>query len=329
MATIGDVAKLAGLSRATVSRVINNHPYVTEEKKKLVVDAMEQLGYVPNSIAQQLRRQTVTTVAVIVPRISNPFFSLLVEAMEREAARQGFQLIVCQTQMDKHRELEYLGWLRKKQIGGIIFASTENRWEEIKDYASFGPVVFCNEYPDHTDVPIIGLDQFEGGYLGTRHLIEKGHRRIAYCGGSDSVTNIRERKKGFDHALQEENLFFDEQWSFSGVYDSFDGQRVFREIMKLSPRPTAVFTGSDQVAAGMIKEARSQGVRVPDAFAVIGFDDQPIAELMDPTITTVYQPVEEMGRRTMELMIRIISEGHPSEQASAGLSLRVVEREST
>ncbi|HEU5140095.1 MAG TPA: LacI family DNA-binding transcriptional regulator [Bacillales bacterium] len=329
MATIGDVAELAGLSRATVSRVMNHHPYVSEEKKKLVHEAMDQLGYAPNSLAKRLRTQTTETIAVLIPRISNPFFSSLVEAMEIKAAEGNFQLIVCQTRSDKQRELVYLEWLKTKQIGGVILASSENNWNDIKEYSKFGPIMFCNEYPPNTDVPIVCMDQYQGGYLGTRHLIEQGHRKIACCFGSSHTTNTSDRQKGFLHALEENDLFMEEKWWFSNALEIQDGQEILRKIMEMDNRPSAIFTGSDEVAAGIIKEAKIRGVQVPIDLAVVGYDNQPIAELMDPGITTIHQPSQEIGARTMELMIQYIKHKHKPDQLMVEWPSRLIIRESS
>lgn len=329
MATIGDVAKRAGLSRATVSRVLNDHPYVSEEKKRLVHEAMDELGYVPNSIAQQLRTQMTATIAVIIPIISNPFFGKLVESMEKVAVENKFQLIVCQTGMDKNRELNYLNWLKTKQVGGIVLASSENSWEEIRDYTKFGPIMFCNEYPQDTEAPIVCLDQFKGGYIGTRHLLERGYRKIAYCIGSSHPTNILDRKKGFELALEEFGATMPGHLWFEKVYDIEDGRRVFREMAAMADKPEAVFTNSDEVAAGMIKEARKFGFRVPEDLAVLGFDDQPIADLMEPGITTVYQPVEEIGKTTMQLMTRYMINNEAPEKMVTTLPIHLVVRSST
>ncbi|GGH80201.1 DNA-binding LacI/PurR family transcriptional regulator [Pullulanibacillus pueri] len=328
MATIEDVARLAGLSRTTVSRVINNHPYVSEEKRQTVRSAMEQLGYVPNSIAQRLRTQTNETVAVLIPRLSNPFFSHLVDAMEDIAALYRFQLIICQTKSGKEREILYLDWLKTRQIGGVIFASSENDWQDIKRYQQYGPILFCNEYPPGTEAPIIHLDQLQGGYMGTQHLIERGHTKIGYCYSGRQNTNIRDRFKGLKLALKDHGLSIKEDWIFKDAYDTKDGGRIYYEIMALKDRPTAVFTGSDEVALGIIAEARRNGTHVPKELAVLGFDDQPIAGLMDPGISTVYQPVKDIGKMAMELMIQLIRGGHPVQQITE-LPLHLIVRAST
>ncbi|GGE26065.1 LacI family transcriptional regulator [Pullulanibacillus camelliae] len=329
MATIEDVARLAGLSRATVSRVINNHPYVTEEKRKSVQQAMEQLGYVPNSIARQLRTQTHETIGVLIPRLSNPFFSKLVDAMENIAAEVGFQLIVCQTKSQKERELLYLNWLKTRQVGGIIFASTENEWDVIKPYKEFGPIMFCNEYPPHTEAPIVCLDQLKGGYIGTKHLLERGHKKIAYCYAGSQFTNIRERYAGYKKALDEYGLPLNERWMFKDAYDTRDGKRIYHALMQQADRPTAVFTSSDEVALGMIAEAKRNGTAVPDDLAILGFDDQPIAELMDPAISTVYQPVEQIGITAIRMMIRFLRNQSVPVNEITELPLHLVVRHST
>ncbi|HEX6922527.1 MAG TPA: substrate-binding domain-containing protein, partial [Bacillales bacterium] len=269
------------------------------------------------------------TIAVLIPRISNPFFSSMVEAMEIKAAESNFQLIVCQTRSDKHRELVYLEWLKTKQIGGVILASSENTWEDIKEYTKFGPIMFCNEYPPNTDVPIVCMDQYQGGYLGTKHLIERGHQRIACCYGSGNITNTSDRQKGFLHALEEGGLLMDEKWWFNNALEIQDGKEIFHEIMEMENRPTAIFTGSDEVASGIIKEAKTHGVAIPDDLAVVGYDDQPIAELMDPGITTIYQPSQEIGARIMELMIQYLRDKQKPKQQKVELVSRLIVRASS
>lgn len=309
MATISDVAKKAGLSRATVSRVLNNHPYVTEEKKKLVIAAMEALNYVPNSTAQRLRNQKTDTIAVLVPVLTNPFFAFLLEAMDRIATMHSFQLLVCQTRYSKKKELDFLQLLKSKQVDGLILTAYENKWEDIEPYKNFGPLILCNEYEREIRVPTVCMDQFRAGYIGTLHLIEQGHRRIAsLCGGKSNLA--KDRQAGFLKAMEDAGLPVCEEWIFSKVYDLEDGKKVFQKIISMKNPPTAVFTGSDQVATGMIMEAKATGIKIPDEFAIIGFDDQPISRVIEPALTTIRQPIEEMGKTAVKTMIHALSEGN-------------------
>lgn len=328
MYTIKDVALEAGLSQATVSRVINNHPYVSEDKKIAVQKAMTRLGYVPNSSAQRLRNLKTKKIAVLVSRIVNPFFSQLVDAMEKRAAAFGFQLILCNTRIDKQKELEFFKLLVSKQVDGIIMASVENSWETIEPYTQYGPIIYCNEYDPEATVTRIRLDQMEGGYIGTKHLLEKGHLKIAYCQGNDSSVSVN-RRKGFLKAVTEAGIEPVSEWMFRDVYTIEDGRNIFRRIHNIPTPPTAVFSGSDEVAAGIINEAKKHGWRVPDDLAVVGFDNQPIAELLDPQITTINQFTTEIGYQSMEVMLQIINETRLNDAQDILLPLRLIERQST
>lgn len=328
MATIEDVARLAGLSRATVSRVINHHPYVTEKKKQLVYEAMKELEYYPNSSAQRLRKQKTDTIAVLVPRLTNPFFPFLIEGLEMIAVKHGLQLLICQTHQDKEKELSFLNLLKTKQVDGLIFTSIENNWATIAPYQEWGPIILCNEYKSEAKVPVVRLDQVKGSYLGTRHLMEKGHKKIAYCGGTISELGV-DREKGFRAALEEFNLEMNDQWFFRDSYSIECGKDILRKIIAMKNRPTAIFTGSDEVAAGIIKEAKSSGMTIPNEIAVIGFDDQPIAELMEPSLTTIRQPTKDMGMKTMEVMLSMLANKVKSnEKRVYELPIELISRES-
>ncbi len=306
MATIEDVAKLTGLSRTTISRVINNHPYVSEEKRKLVLEAMEKLGYVPNSSARSLRNQKTSILALFIPRITNPFFSELVEATEIAAAEHGYQLIICQTRYSPEKELNYMNLLKTKQVDGVILASIQNEWKKLKPFLQYGPIVLCNEFDDCANVPTVRLDQVYGGYIATKHLLERGHTKIAYCSGGYRSNVAQSREIGFKKALAEYKLTFDERYAFRDVFHIVDGKRVFHQMMALSERPTAVFTGSDEVAAGIISEALRCGYRIPEDLAVVGFDNQAITELTNPIITTVHQPVKQMAQKAVDIIVEKI-----------------------
>jgi len=333
MPTIKDVAKLAGLSRATVSRVINNHPYVSEEKKKLVKEAMKALNFYPNSSAQKLRSQKTETIAVFVPLLTNPFFAYLLEGIDTVAHDYGYQLLVCQTRYDKEKELNFFSLLKTKQVDGIILTSIENVWENIKHFTECGPIVLCNESINDAKIPSVRLDQEYGGYIGTRHLIKKGYTKIAYCRGfsrDEFASRISiEREAGYKRALLEFGLEARQEWVFEHGSDIESGKRVLKKILSLNDRPNAIFTGSDQVAAGIIMEAKTCGLRVPEDMAVIGFDDQPIAEITVPPITTIMQPMQEIGKQAGKLMMDVIEKKNQEDVEDVILSLHLIERAST
>ena len=330
VSTISDVAKLSGLSKTTVSRVINNHPYVSKEKKEQVLKAMEELGYTPNPSARRLRGQLTTTLGVIVPRIVNPFFSYLVNSIEQTAYHKGYQVLICQSNEDKEKELAFLNLLKTKQVDGIIMTAIENDWNIIQPFTDYGPIVLCNEYVNHADVPIIRLDQYKGTYIGVKHLIEKGHQKIAYCTGGlfDEQGKDKDRNYGYQKALKEARIVINPKWIFVNQHTIEDGKQVMKQILEMDDRPTAVFTGSDEIAGGMMIEAKGHGLRVPDDIAIIGFDDQPLAEMLDPRLTTIRQPVDQMGEKSVEVIIEML---HNPEMKieTYEMSIELVVREST
>ncbi|WP_079477732.1 LacI family DNA-binding transcriptional regulator [Halobacillus salinus] len=329
MVTIDDVAELAGLSKSTVSRVINHYPHVSQEKKERVYQAMETLGYVPNSSARSLRNKKTKMIAVIVPRLMNPFFGQLVESMEVAVNQQGYQLLICQTMYSQDTELGHLNLLKTKQVDGIILASLENEWNNIAEYLSYGPLIMCNEFDESAEIPIIKLDQIHGGYIATKHLIRQGHTRIAYCSGGHKSMVANHRKIGFEKALAEHGLRFDESLGFFDAYTIENGIEVFKEIHKMDNPPTAVFTGSDEVAAGILTGAREYGVDIPGELSVIGFDNQVISRIMDPKISTVEQPIEQMAQKAVHVLVEQINSNNKPAKERYELPLELIIREST
>lgn len=326
MATISDVAKLSGLSKTTVSRVINNYPHVTPEKREKVLRAMEALSYIPNPAARRLRGQRTSAIGVIVTRMVNQFFAYLVDAIEQSAYQKGYQVVLFQSNNDPQKELNYLNLLKTKQVDGIIMAATENEWNTIKPYTEHGPIVFCNEYISGTNIPTVRLNEAEGAYQGTKHLIEQGHKRIAYCMGG--ILEENERTKGFQKAIKEAGISLTLDWIFQHKYDAEGGKQVVRDMLKMSNRPTAVFAGGDEVAAGIIAEAKDSGLKIPDDLAVIGFDDQPLAELVDPKLTTIRQPIQQMGEAALRNMIALL-EGEEILDRDLLMEAEIIVRETT
>jgi DNA-binding LacI/PurR family transcriptional regulator len=306
LSTIEDVAKLAGLSRTTVSRVLNDHPYVSDEKKRLVQQAVEHLGYVPNSAARSLRNQKTGIIAVLIPKIATPFFSQLVEYLEMAASAKNYQLIICQTQFSKHKERKYLNLLKTKQVDGVILTSIENELSVIDSYLHFGPIVLCNEMVEHAQIPMVYMNQANSGYLVAKHLLERGHRHIAYCSTGIESDGMKAREQGFKRALTEAGCSLNESVHFKKSATVNDGKQIFKKIVNMKVTPTAIFTGGDLVAAGFISEAIKHGWSIPEDIAVVGFDNTKISELLDPMITTVIPPVEEMAKKSMDVMFEKI-----------------------
>lgn len=330
MATISDVAEKSGLSKATVSRVINNHPYISKEKRELVYKAMEELGYQPNPSARRLRGQLTNTIGVIVPRIVNPFFSYLVDALEQEAYDHNYQVLMFQSDEKKDKELYFLNLLKTRQVDGIIMTSIESDREVIESYTKFGPILLCNEYISQSEMPVVRVDQTKAAYMGTKHLLDQGYRNIAYCTGGLFVDDgkDKDRNVGFQKALNEYEIEINPGWVFINKHTIEDGKLVMQQISDMDYRPDAIFTGSDEIAAGIVLEAKSLGFKIPEDLAVIGFDDQPIAEMIDPALSTIRQPVKEMGVQSVDMLLSLLK-NEPLAERQKELSVELVIRSST
>jgi len=331
MATINDVAKLSGLSKTTVSRVINGSPLVKPEKRARVLQAMKDLGYTPNPSARRLRGSITTTIGVLVPRLTNPFFAGLVDTIEREAQRYGYRVLISQSNEEAEKEKTFLDLLKTKQIDGVILTSVINDWSDVVPYLSYGPIVLCNEQIDQTDIPVIRPDQEYGAYLGAQHLVNKGHERIGYCTGGDfsPTSKGRDRNQGFKSALREADVTLNPNWVFTHRHTIEDGKVVFQEWSRLRERPSAIFANSDEVACGIILAAKETGIRIPEDLAVIGFDDQPIAQIIDPPLTTIHQPVQGMGQRAVLSLLRQLSPEESEIKDLFPLDMELVVRQST
>lgn len=330
MPNIDDVVRLSGVSKSTVSRVINNYPHIAPDKRERVLKVMEEIGYTPNVSAQKLRGLAGKTIGVIVPRIVNPFFSYLVDSIEKEGYKRGYQTVIFQSNENREREIDFLNLLQRKQVDGVIMTAYENDWDTIKKYLKYGPIVLCNEYLSEPIVPIVKVDQFTASYEGVKHLLDQGYRKIAYCTGGlfDDSGKYKDRNLGYEKALTQAGIEINPSWLFIKRHTIEDGRKVLQEIYQMQERPDAIFTGSDEVAAGIIMEARKAGLRIPEELAVIGFDDQPLAEMLMPELTTIKQPVSEIGCTAMELIINRL-EGKEAEDKIYTLPFQLVVRKST
>ena len=240
------------------------------------------------------------TEIVIVSRITNPFFTSLVDAIEQEAVKNGYRLLIFQSRGKKDSELQFLEMLKNGQVDGIIMCSVENDIGLIETYRKFGIIILCNEVFDKSKLPNVALDQSYGAYLGTRYLIDQGHTHIAYCTGGDFENGAHgmARNKGFLKALDEVNLDLPIEWIFHQIHTVADGSQVADHIMHMSRKPTAVFTSGDEVASGMIATFLAHGIKVPQDIAVLGYDNQPFSNLVARPLTTINQPVQALGRET-------------------------------
>lgn len=304
MATIQDVAKAAGVSVATVSRVLNNSSSVIPETRETVLEAIRKLNYQPNLLGRNLRRMETRMVLVLLPNVSNPFYSRIVKGIEDVAHKNGYTVMLCNTDSDKHREDMYLELLRNRLSDGVIFMESEQGREELIELSKAFPVVQCSEYKENIDVDHISIDNFAAAYKAVTHLISLGHKRIAMISCRNQLISTKKREEGYKKALQDAGIEFDPSLLFYGDYGFKSGLRAGKRIVDLEQKPTGVFAISDVMAIGAIRAFKEAGYRVPEDIGVIGFDDISFASMYDPMLTTVAQPKYDMGCEAMNLLLR-------------------------
>ncbi|MFC0562425.1 LacI family DNA-binding transcriptional regulator [Halalkalibacter alkalisediminis] len=293
MANIKDIAKMANVSVTTVSRVLNNHPYVSQEKRNAVLQAIEKSNYQKNYNAVHLSTGKTFLIGVVLPYSNHPYFGLLVEGIANEALTLNYNIVLIQTNYDKNRELEALDMLKHKQIDALIICSRICDWDTLKHYSSYGSITLCEDTRGR-NLSSTFIDHYESFFTALEFLASKGHSKIGYCIGRTSGTNSTQRESAYRDFLQKYNHPYEVHYIFNNCLFLEDGEQVIKEIKKMTDPPTAILVTSDQVAAGMVTCCHKENISIPNKLALIGFDNQPIAKLM--AITTMEIPLVQMGR---------------------------------
>ena len=321
---------MAGVSSATVSYVINNGPHtVSPDTRARVLDAVQKLGYRPNAVARNLRRQRTTTLGLILPDTQNPFFAEVARGIESVALENGYVVIQCHADFSPERELQFVETLYGERIAGVLWFPTADNAEPARRLAQYRvPLVAIDRLPHGIDVPSVVADNFRGAYLATQHLIELGHTRIGCIARPSDLSHSEQRLRGYLTALQEHGIRPDESLIVRSGYRPEAGRLAAQELFRRSPRPTAIFAYNDFMAIGALRAAYEQRLDVPGELAVVGFDNIPQAALTCPALTSVSQAKTELGRRAARLLIDLIEERTP-EQNQIVLDVELVVREST
>ncbi len=294
--TIKDVARVAGVHSSTVSRVINGKPCISQETAKRVFSAIERLDYTPNALARSLKTKKIQTLAMLIPDISNPFFAGLARGVEDTANQYGYNVILCNTDDCFEKEVIYLKLLAEKRVEGLIVATAQIRDKSILELGKTGcPYILLSRNIKGLQENSISIDDIAGGYLATEYLINLGHRNIAHIAGPYNTTTALDRIKGFKKALLNYGVPFQKQYIGEGDFRIKGGYQVMKQFLRLENPPTAVFTANDLLAVGAMEAIRENGYDVPADISIIGFDDIKLASYFSPPLTTIRQPMVEMG----------------------------------
>lgn len=328
MVTIRDVAKKAKISITTVSRVLNqsNHR-VNPRTKQRVLRAIEELNYRPNILARGLLKKGTQTIGVIVPDISNSYYSEITHGIEDIANKNGYTVIICNTYRLSSRVLNYIEVLAERQVDGIILAGGINGKSLIEESLKRNElkVVLIGEHG--IDFPSVQIDNFAGAYNAISYLIESGHRDIGFIKGPSRSITSRERLKGYRKALEDNHIKVKESLIKNGDFTPKGGVEATKSLIGQKIKPSAIFCANDQMAIGAIKILRESGYRVPEDMAIVGFDDIELASYIRPSLTTISVPMYRLGQKAMTDLLNIIKK--KGVEKKSVLQTKLIIREST
>lgn len=322
MVTIKEVAEEAGVSVATVSRVINENGYVSEKTLKKVTDVIEKLNYSPNSIARSLYHKTSNMIGLIIPDITNPFFPELARAVEDVAVKYGYKVILCNSDQDPEKELNYLNLFKEKYVDGIIFTTHS---KESTVYSNLNvPIVALDRIVD-TSIPSVVSNNYEGAKAATELLLAKGVKNIAHIRGPKKIAPSEARYQGFIDAVEENRVSYTISESEFKLKDAERNAEIFFDT---HTGIDGIFCSNDTIAAGFLKVALKRGINVPEELQIIGFDGSFFGEFIYPELTTVSQPIYDMGAEATRLLIEII-QGNKPEKRLYEMPTTIIERGTT
>ena len=327
--TIKDVAKKAGVSISTVSRVINDSKPVTDEVKQKVLDVIKETGYVPNPLARSLVTKKSQLIGVIVPEVSDSFVSELLNGIEEVAKMYDYDILLANTYSDKEQELKSINLLRAKQVEGIVMMS----WKVDEEHLNYIqncriPAVYVSKTARNYDVYSVSISNTDATYDMTKYLIDKGHRKISFIMTSEDDTVLEaERYLGFEKAMKDNNIDIDKSLVKNAGTTYKYGYDKMKEVLDEGNIPDAVFVTGDEAAIGALNAICDAGYRVPEDISVAGFNDAKIASMYRPKLTTVHQPLYDKGAVAIRMVIKMIDK-EVLDNKKVELPYRIVERES-
>lgn len=328
LSNIREVARLAGVSVATVSRTLKSPGRVLPDTRDKVNAAVEKAGYRPNQMAVQFRSRRTGNLVILVPTIANTFFAKVISGAQQAAQLAGYRLLLCDTQGREEVEREFAELVYAHQADGVIQLRAYDPFEAPFPSADLPPIVNACEVIQGGRHPTISLDNRAAAKAMTEHLIELGHRRIGLIKGPKSSPLTRDRVAGYQDALQQAGITSDAALICHGDFSLKAGHDGAAAMLELPDRPTALFCENDEMAIGALKRIKQQGLRVPEDISLVGFDDIPFAAYCDPPLTTISQPAETFGQKAVEMLIALI-EKKPIEQRHVVLPFKLTLRNST
>lgn len=328
--TIYDVAREANVSMATVSRVVNGNPNVKPATRKKVMEVIDRLGYRPNAVARGLASKKTTTVGVIIPDISSPFFAELARGIEDIATMYKYNIILSNSDQNIEKELHLLNTMLGKQVDGIVFMGGNIKEDHVEQFKkSPVPIVLAGSIEETGEIPSVNIDYEQASFDAVTAFVEKGHKEIAFVVGPYHEPINKDKKlEGYKRALSEAGIEFKEDFVVEGDYTYDSGLEAIERILELETKPTAILVGSDEMALGVVHGAFDRGYNVPDDFEVISSDNTRLTLMVRPQLTTIVQPLYDIGAVAMRLLTKYMNKENVDENIVV-LPHRIENRNST
>lgn len=330
--TIKDIAKKLNISPSTVSRALRDHPDISAKTKEMVNSLAEELDYQPDSIAQSLKKRKTNLIGVIVPEIKHYFFSTAISGIEEVAYRAGYAIIVSQSNESYDRECVNVRALISNRVAGLLIsiAQTTENSDHFKLLERQGiPFVFFDRVCEDIEASKVVVDDFNGAFNAVEHLINSGYKRIAHLAGPKHLSISQQRLDGYLSALKKHKIPYDKNLVVYGGLNEEDGIIGFQKLLQLDHLPDALFAVNDPVAIGAFEKIKEHGLEIPEDMALVGFSNNPISSLIEPSLTTVEQPAYEIGKRAAELLIEQIKFGESFIMRKDMLKTKLIVRDST
>ncbi len=320
-----DVARHAGVSISTVSYVLNGSGPVGQARRSRVMDAIRVLDYSPNGTARSLKRRSASTIGLVVPELTNPFFAMVAEGVQQAASKRDVLVVLVVSEASEQAEGKHLELLRGQRIDGVVYLSgTGAAPASIYEVARTGPVVLVDEQIPGMNLPAVVCDSRKGAREVASHVLDLGHRQVAVIGGPSALWTAQQRLAGYREAFAGAGLQPEAVPVYIGDYRQTSGFELAAKALAVQPRPTALICANDLMACGAMEYCREAGLRVPEDVSIVGFDDLPFAGLLTPGLTSVRQPAHEMGFRAASELLDLLEGGEAKdiEVLSAEVQIR-------
>jgi len=331
MTSIIDVAKLAGVSISTVSRVMNDHPNVSEKKREVVMKAITELNYVPNALAQGLVKKKTNSVAILISDITNIFYAYLVKSIEEVLNTEGYHILIGNTEWDNNKEKEYIQYMLQKQVDGFILISSTLEQDYLNNLTNNDiPIVMLDRERKVDKIDYIRVDDYYGGYTAGQHLIKCGYEYIIHLAGPPGLASAEDRKQGILKSIKDIGLHEENYMIVQGSYREESGIRIMTDLLTHINKKEScgIFAANDAMALGVLKILNDKGIDCPGKVGLVGFDDISFAQYTNPSLTTVNRPITKIGNTAAKIILqRIENKNYPYQDIQ--LDVKLVKRGST